>query len=117
MLVPGYAGSSALTLPVTNAPTLGSKTITHTDVSPRFASSETMIASFNQPPVGHKSDPVAFVRQVGPEPVVEDVVLDCFDGGGQRHNGFGFTPVLKGRCVDCHGGQMVEMGVCDEEGV
>lgn len=117
MLVPGYAESPALAFPVTNAPTLGSKTIAHIDIASRFARSETRVASFDQPPISHKSHSIAFVGQVGPKPVVEDVILDRLNCRGQRYNGFGFTAVLKGRCVDCHGRQMVEMRVCDEEGM
>ena len=100
---------------VGDAPAFSSQPIAHIHVASPFTRSQAGISTFDQATVGDKPDTVAFIGQIRPDSVVEDVILDGIDSGRQSNDGLSLTPVLQRRCVDAHRTDMVEMWMRDEE--
>lgn len=66
---------------MTQAPAFRGQPITHIDVASGLPEPESWIASLDQAAISDESYTIGLVRQIWPEPVIEYVVLDGFDGG------------------------------------
>lgn len=65
---------------VTDAPAFDAESVADFDVAHAVAGSEGHVAAFDQTHVGDEADTTIFVREVGPDDVVEDVVFDSVNG-------------------------------------
>lgn len=63
-----------------DAPTFGRESVANIDVASALPRAEAWVATLDEPAVGDKSDTVAFVREVRPYDIVEDMILDRING-------------------------------------
>ena len=75
-----YAVAVASAASMRNTPALGGKAVADIDVASSIAVTEARIAALDEPAVCHKANAVPFIRQIRPDRIVEDMVLDRFDG-------------------------------------
>ena len=98
---------------VTDAPGFDGEAVADLDVAAAFTVAESDVAAFDEPHVADEADAAFFVREVGPDDVVEDVGFDGVDGGGEGGEFFGARGVLEGGGVDGEAGEVVEVRVGD----
>ncbi len=96
---------------VTDAPAFDAEAVADFDVARAVAGSECHVAAFHQAHVGDQSDTAIFVREVGPDDVVEDVVFDGIYGGGKGSETFGLIGMLERSGVDGETGKVVQVRV------